>query len=115
MNDQADGRFIDMQKNITAIAIDMDHGTQPMRGDNDFSRSHSNPMIGQTSAIFPAGHKSFHDVDRVASKLLGAQLDLGIADHHAAGASRQPVFRCRANQSGIIEIRNGDDAVFHRL
>src|SRR5438046_10745935 len=101
-----------MQKHTSAIAYDMDHWTQPMRGDNDFSRSHSNPMIGQTSAIFPAGHKSFHDVDRVASKLLGAQLDLGIADHHAAGASRQPGFRCRATQSGIIEIRNGDDALF---
>src|SRR5438132_13872509 len=101
-----------MQKNITAIAIDMDHGTQPMRGDNDFSRSHSNPMIGQTSAIFPTGHKSFHNVDRVASKLLGAQLDLGIANHHAARTSRQPVFRYRTNQSDIIEIRNANDAVF---
>src|SRR5438445_13526180 len=93
-----------MQKNITAIAIDMDHGTQPMRGDDDFSRSHWNPMIGQTSAIFSAGHKSFHDVDRVASKLLGAQLDVGISNHYAAGSSPQPAFRCRTSHSGSLEI-----------
>src|SRR5947207_14877831 len=98
MNDQADGRFIDMQKNITAIAIDMDHGTQPMRGDNDFSRSHSNPMIGQTSAIFPAGHKSFHDVDRFAFKLLGAKLYFTNAYYYVTGTSRHPVFRCQANR-----------------
>src|SRR5215207_911117 len=34
--DETDGRFLDAKKNFTALAVDADHRTEPVRGHNHF-------------------------------------------------------------------------------